>query len=159
MLLLVSTSFIGGSNTPSEKTIDRDSVSKLFCELDIIWTGVQPGDVINDTFYVGTNGDSAIYCEIDKYPDWGNWTFNPSSFYATPEFILIVRVTIIVPKEKNKQFTGEVIVVNKENPQEFCSVPVLITTPKYQKTMNMWFNSFLDKFPNAFPILRHLLEL
>ena len=158
MLLFVSTSFIGGSNTTSEKTINKNSISKLFCELDIVWTGGQPGDVINDTFYVGTDGDSAVYCEIDQYPNWGNWTFNPSSFYVTPEFILVVYVTVIVPREKNKQFTGEVRVVSKENPQEFCSVPVIITTPKYQKIMNIRFNSLLDKFPNIFPIPRYSLK-
>jgi hypothetical protein len=67
-------------------------------------------------------------------------------------------VYVVVPKEKNAEFQGNITIVNKENSSDYCMIPVTLTTPLSQ---NIEYHGFLARllvrFPNAFPLFRYLM--
>jgi len=137
----------------------------LYCEGSLSWTSIVPGSTISDFFTIENIGepDSLLDWEIAEYPDWGDWTFIPSSGVGlTPEDgEYTVGVTAIAPDEQNTEFTGTIRIVNMENSSDFCTIDVTLATPK-NKPFN-FFNNLLnwlfERFPNMFPILRHMLGL
>ncbi|UCD13624.1 MAG: hypothetical protein JSW60_08720 [Thermoplasmatales archaeon] len=146
-------------------TYGREPTPDLDCDGELSWTDVKPGDTVTGSFTVENIGDpgSLLDWKIESYPDWGDWTFTPSSGDdLTPEDGQVtINVSVIAPDEKNKQFTGNVTVCNQDDPTDCCTIPVSLTTPK-NKPFNFNFNllSWLfERFPNAFPILRYVLEL
>jgi len=101
--------------------------------------------------------------EIESKPDWGTWTITPEEGYdLTPELEpFVVEVSVIAPEKKNSEFTGEVKIVNSENSSDFCTIDVSLATPK-NKAFNFNFpllEWLFERFPNAFPILRHVFEI
>jgi hypothetical protein len=69
-----------------------------------------------------------------------------------------VHVYMVVPKEKNTEFQGNITIVNKENSSDYCMIPVILTTPFNQNIEQHWFLArLLVRFPHAFPILRYLM--
>ena len=95
---------------------------------------------------------------IESYPDWGTWTFNPESGEdLTPEDEPVtVNVSVVVPDEKNKEFTEEVKIVNKENASDNCTISVYLQTPK-NKAFNFKFN-LLSWLFDQFPLLEVFLR-
>jgi pectin methylesterase-like acyl-CoA thioesterase len=77
----------------------------------------------------------------------------------TPEDGLVnVQVTVIAPDDKNKEFTGYVRVENTENTADFGLIPVNLQTPKDAGFIGSVFLTwFFERFPHAFPLVRHLL--
>ena len=65
----------------------------------------------------------------------------------------------IAPDESETEFTGEVKIVNSDDPDDFCIIAVSLVTPVSQQSINSLFLRFLEQHPNIFPILRHLLGL
>ena len=138
--------------------------SNLDCNGSLTWSSIQPGQTVEGTFQVQNIGDtnSSLNWEINTSSiSWGTWSFTPQNgSNLTPGGGLItVQVSVIAPDEKNKEFTGYLRVENKDNPQDFDVVSVYLKT---MKTSDFLFKSFLlsklfERFPNAFPILRHLL--
>ncbi|EMR74522.1 hypothetical protein MBGDF03_00979 [Thermoplasmatales archaeon SCGC AB-540-F20] len=136
----------------------------LNCEGTLDWRDVPIGSTSNGSFIVENIGDSTslLDWEIESYPEWGTWTFDPSNGQdMTPDDgQLTVVVEVIAPEEKNTEVTGEVRIVNSENSSDYCIVDVVLSTPK-NKPFNYFnlnfFEWLLERFPNAFPILRHLL--
>lgn len=146
-------------------TTEVEPEPDLSCEGSLSWSGVKPGSTVDGSFSVKNIGDpnSLLDWEIESYPGWGNWIFNPESGEdLTPEDgEVTVNVSVVAPDEKNKEFTGNITIVNKENASDFCTIAVSLSTPK-NKPYNFILNMFawlFERFPNAFPILRHLLEL
>jgi parallel beta-helix repeat protein len=136
--------------------------SNLECLGIISWSSVKPGETITASFYVqniGAHG-SELDWKIDDTPDWGTWSFIPSSGAdLTPEDGLIeVQVTVTAPDEEMKQFGGNITVVNLENDSDFCTLHLSLVTPK-NKVIDHPFLRFLENHPNMFPILRQLLGL
>jgi hypothetical protein len=105
---------------------------------------VKSGTTVNGTFYVRNNGgqDTKLDWEVDSYPDWGTWTFTPSSgLDLTPEAgTITVQVTLVAPKakslffvyklDKSEDFTGNISIVNKDNPSDKEVIPVSLTVSK-----------------------------
>ena len=93
-----------------------------------------------------------------SYPDWGIWTFNPvSGSGLTPEAgIIIVNVTVLSPKVKNmfflhnlyktktQNFTGNITIINKDNPNDKDVIPISMTT---SKSKIFTFFNILYRFP------------
>jgi len=135
----------------------------LYCEGSLSWTSIAPGSTISDFFTIENIGEpvSLLDWEIAEYPDWGDWTFIPSSGVGlTPEDgEYTVGVTVTAPDEQNTEFTGTIRIVNMENSSDFCTIDVTLATPK-NKLFN-FFNSLLswlfERFPWAFPIIRQLI--
>ncbi len=145
-------------------TAPDDPIPDLYTIGSLSWTDVKPGSTVTDDFRVKNVGDpgSLLDWEITEWPDWGTWTFTPSSGEdLTPEDDYItVEVEVVAPDENEENFTGEVKVVNLEDPDDFEIIDVSLTTPR-NKAFNIFlqFLSFLEQHPNLFPILRHLLGL
>ena len=67
-----------------------------------------------------------------------------------------VEVDVVAPDDPETEFTGEIKIVNSENPYDYCIIDISLATPiSYQAQLYQ----FLERFPNAFPILRHLMGL
>ncbi len=143
---------------PSEEEPNLD------CNGSLSWSSIQPKQTVEGTFGVQNIGElkSSLNWEINTSSiSWGTWSFTPEyGENLTPEDGLItVHVSVIAPDEKNKAFTGYIRVENKDNSQDFDIVPVNLKTPK---NTSFILKSFIlcqlfERFPNAFPILRHLL--
>jgi len=137
----------------------------LDCEGTLSWTDVKPGKTAGGNFNVSNIGEpfSLLDWEIESYPEWGVWSFDPQNGTdLTPEDDPVtVTVTVTAPDEKNSEFVGDVKIVNIENSSDFCIIDVSLTTPK-NKAFNFYMNILMwlfERFPNAFPILRYMLEL
>jgi hypothetical protein len=135
----------------------------LDCDGDLTWTDVEPNSIVEGSFTIENIGEpeSMLNWEIESYPDWGEWTFTPSSGSGlTPEDDPVtVSVSVVAPDEEETEFTGEVKVVNSDDPDDFCIIDVSLATPVNQQSINSLFLWFLEQHPNIFPILRHLLGL
>jgi len=134
----------------------------LDCEGSFNWENVGVGEHLNGSFKVKNIGDNGSFLnwEIKTYPSWGNWTFNPETGKnLTPEDeFFIVNVDIIAPDKKNKEFRGEIKVVNQEDPEDFDIVPVYIKTP-VNRIINFYnpLLRFLKAFITHLPVLNQYL--
>jgi hypothetical protein len=136
-------------------------VPNLDCNGSITWTKVKPGSTVNGTFQVGNIGQpgSLLNWNVTSYPTWGTWTFIPSSGTELAEGSwATITATCVAPSEKNKKFTGAIIVSNTDNLTDNCTIPISLKTPvnldiQYQ----LFFERLFERFPHAFPILRHIM--
>jgi len=137
-------------------------VSDLDCIGTIGWDDVKTGTTVTDEFNISNIGDTGTELNwmIESNPDWGIWTFNPSSSDGlTPEDGQVtVEVSVIAPDEKEMDYTGEIKVVNKDDSNDYSIIPVSLSTPK-NKTINTPFLTFLQNHPHLFPLLRQILGL
>ncbi len=116
-------------------TTEEAPMPDLDCYGSLSWTGVPPGGTVTGYFTVENIGDpsSLLDWEIEDYPNWGTWTFTPSSGDdLLPNNPVTVEVTVIAPYEPNSDFTGEVKIINKENSSDFCTIDVSLATPVNQ---------------------------
>ena len=135
----------------------EEKIPDLECEGDLTYTSAKPGEEITGSFMVENVGEdfSLLDWEITEWPEWGDWTFSQLSGYnLQPEDGQFeVEVKIIAPEEKGK-FTGEIRVENKDNPNDYEIIDVMVNTPK-NKAYNY---NLLDLIFARFPILRHIIE-
>lgn len=138
----------------------------LDCEGTLNWDEIEPGQTVTGSFKVKNVGDpgSKLDWEVKEWPTWGTWTFNPSNGndLKPGDGEVTVQVTVVAPSQKNKEFTGQVKIVNKEDSNDYDVVQVSLSTPK-NKAINLLFLQFFERFlenhPHMFPILRQLMEL
>jgi len=124
---------------------------------NLIWVNQTAGGTINTEIIVANGvGGTQLDWEIESFPDFGDWTFNPSSG-ENLEGSVTVDVTFVVPSDTEAAFSGEVKIVNSEDSGDFVIIPVSLTTPK-NKAITPFLN-FLEQHPNMFPLLRHLVGL
>jgi len=104
----------------------------LECEGELNWEDVEPGGTVEGSFTVENVGEdgSELDWEITEWPEWGNWTFDSDSGTGlTPEDDPVtVEVEVVAPDEQNQEFTGEVTIVNSDDPSDYCTIPVSLTT-------------------------------
>jgi len=108
---------------------------------------------------IGDN-DSLLNWTVNNIPSWGTWTFTPSSGEnLTPaQGPVTVQVNMVAPMKKNAGFQGNIMIINKENSSDYCMIPVTLTTPFSQNIEHHGFLArLLVRFPNAFPLFRHLM--
>ncbi|MBN1861148.1 MAG: C10 family peptidase [Candidatus Thermoplasmatota archaeon] len=135
---------------------------KLFCNGSLTWVDVKPFSTITGSFTVENIG--AAYTNlswgITSWPDWGTWTFTPSSGTdLTPEHgPVTINVSIRAPLKRGTQFSGDVILTNSDNSSDYDTVPVSLATPyHYSVTLLDILQAVIARFPHAFPLLRLLL--
>ena len=137
--------------------------NKVSCDGLLSWTDVKPGSTNTGTIYVKNIGNpgSLLDWEIDSYPEWGTWTFDPESGDdLTPEDgYVTITVTVTAPDEKNSDFNGEVTIVNVNDPSDSCTIDVSLATPKNKPFIHNFplLTWLCERFPNMFPMLRHIL--
>jgi hypothetical protein len=104
----------------------------LDCTGILTWDDIKPGATVQGNFTVSNNGDpfSFLNWEILSYPDWGIWSFTPSSGTSLPsgDFVT-VHVDVVAPNEKNTQFQGDITIVNSENTDDSCVIHITLKTP------------------------------
>ncbi len=130
----------------------------LDCEGELNWTDIEPGSTVENEFTVSNIGDagSELNWEIFEYPDWGNWTFTPENgMDLTPDDSpFTVEVSVEAPDEQNQEFTGEIVIVNSDDPDDTCTISVSLATPVPK---NLFFYNILEKLSNRFPLLEKLM--
>jgi|GEM_PF-2423013 len=132
----------------------------LECDGSLSWTDVEPGSTVTGSFTVSNVGDagSLLDWEVESYPTWGTWTFNPESGTGLEEGDTVtIDVEIVAPDEPETEFTGEVKVVNKDDPSDNCTIPVYLKTPVNQNNMNSQSVQLLQRFIQWFLMLERLL--
>ncbi|MBW1820792.1 MAG: FG-GAP repeat protein [Deltaproteobacteria bacterium] len=140
------------------------TIPDLYCNGRINWNDVTPGETVTDSFTVQNIGAAGteLDWEIESNPDWGTWTFTPDSGTGlTPEDGLFeIEVSIVAPENKNEEFTGEIIIVNSDDPSDTCNIDVTIITPVTHRSAIL---QFLDRIseisPRTFQLLNKLLDL
>jgi hypothetical protein len=134
----------------------------LNCDGSLSWTDVKPGATVYAELSIENIGEDESFLDwqIESYPPWGTWTFTPSSGVALPKgSAQVVNVTIIAPSEKPAEFTGNVTIINIENSTDYCVIPVYLKTPLDNNlVLQNFFQRLFERFPHAFPMLRHLLR-
>ena len=161
--MIVSWDYHGVSTSgPIWEFTTETPLSNLNCEGNMLWTDIKPGSTVSSYFIVENIGipESLLDWEIDSYPEWGTWTFDPENGEdLTPEAgSVTVGITIVAPDESNSEFTGEIRIVNSEDSDDFCIIDVSLATPVNQPIKFPMIQWLLERFPNMFPILRNLLE-
>ena len=126
LLTLVSFSSVVGYSS-----VDKNPIPDLDCDGDISIVDVKPNSIhfgISEVFNIGDTG-SLLDWEIESYPDWGTWTFDPNSGtgIAAGKSIFI-DIEIIAPSDPNTEFEGIVTFINSNDPSDFCIVDISLTT-------------------------------
>ncbi len=96
------------------------------------WDSIEPGTTVMGNFTVSNKGNPQTFLnwEIVSYPEWGTWSFSPSSGEHLPagESVNVV-VNVVAPLEENTQFTGVVTIINSDKIGDSCEIPVVLKTP------------------------------
>jgi hypothetical protein len=135
----------------------------LDCAGNLIWNDVKPGENIEGSFIVKNKGPdgSLLDWRINSSPEWGIWTFTPESGndLRPEDGSITINVEVVAPDENNKKFTGEVIVINTENPNDFCEINVILNTPKHRVLkINLLIPQLLRNFPELLIIFNRFIQ-
>jgi hypothetical protein len=125
----------GGVNSISWYENDLYCDSNLVCEGNLNLIDIIPGSIINSSFTVENIGkeESILNWEISDYPDWGIWSFDPingNNLYPNDGKI-IVNVSLIVPDEKNTDFSGIIRLKNIDASGDYDEISVSLSTSFY----------------------------
>ncbi len=134
----------------------------LECNGSLSWSNIKPGGTVHGSFQVTNIGDndSLLNWTVNNTLTWGTWTFSLSSGgNLTPvQGPVTVHVYVVVPNEKNAEFQGNITILNKDNSSDYGMIPVTLSTPLSQNIEQYWFlTKLLERFPQAFPLLRYLM--
>jgi hypothetical protein len=132
----------------------------IVCSGSLSWTDITPGGTVNGSFTVSNVGGAGtgLNWEVDTYPSWGSWTFNPDSGTGiTPESgSVTVQVSVIAPDEEEVTKTGDVKIVNSDDSSDSCTVSVSLAIP-YNKPMMNPLMELLQILMQRYPILQQIL--
>jgi hypothetical protein len=137
-------------------------IPDLECDGNLRFVDVSPESTHTGSFTIENVGDpeSELSWEISEFPEWGEWTFEPSSGTGlTPEDgEITINVTVIAPEEKNEIFTGNIEISNSHNSNDYCVVDVLLTTPRIKPNYHFYLDRLLERLSNKFPIIQKIIE-
>jgi|GEM_PF-1803010 len=120
--------------------VGQPPVPDLDCEGSLSWTDVPAGSTVTGTFEVKNIGEpgSLLNWEITSWPDWGTWTFDPSSGTGLAAGdSTTVTATCISPKLpyvlnlllQENEYTGNIVATNTDDPSDTDTVTVTLVTP------------------------------
>ncbi len=134
------------------------AIPDLDCDGSLSWTEVTPEETVTGTFTVENIGDplSLLDWEIESYPDWGAFTFDPDGgLDLTPEAgAVTVTVEVVAPEDPETEFEGEIVLVNSEDPDDICIIDVALATPVSQQSLIF---QFFEMLAQRFPIFGTIL--
>jgi len=130
----------------------------LKCSGDLKWSKVKPGSTVIGSLIIENIGDicSELDWEIESWPtDWGIWTFSSQKGddLKPEDDSITVDVTIEAPDDRDK-FGGIVVVINRNNHDDVCEIPVSLSTSRNRAVDNLFM-----KLLEQFPLLQRLLNL
>ncbi len=108
----------------------------LDCNGSLNWTNIEPGSTIFGSFTIeniGTLG-SLLDWQIDSWPNWGQWSFDPSNGnHLKPEDgPITIQVSVIAPNEQNQSYSGSVKIINKNKTNNYCTINASLITATSQ---------------------------
>ena len=133
----------------------------LDCEGSLEWTEVKPGSTVEGSFIVSNIGTlySLLNWEIDSYPSWGTWTFTPESGDdLSAGDSLNIHVKVIAPNEFGKLYQGEIKLINSDNPDDFCTIPVELETKEKGKLRVFSLVSHLNNY-RIINVIQQILKI
>ena len=139
---------------------------KLFEDLDVVgnlvWSDVRPGSIVASHCILQNKGDpgSLLDWEIVSYPLWGTWTITPSNGDdLTPEQgEQIINISIVAPSDSNQEFTGELVIANKNNKKDVEIIDVSLVTLKNKNTIVFYEIENKHPFITEHPVLMRILQ-
>ena len=106
----------------------------LICEGNLGWKKVEGGSIVNGSFFVQNIGgnNSFLNWEIDSFPSWGSWSFDPEygENLNPNDGKKIVNVSVVAPDIKFKKFEGKIKIVNQDDPNDYDFIPISLNTPR-----------------------------
>jgi hypothetical protein len=133
------------------------AIPDLDCDGSLSWINVTAGETVTGTFTVENIGDddSLLDWEIESYPDWGTFTFDPNGGTDLPKGAPVtVDVEVVAPPDEETEFEGEIVIVNSEDPDDICIINVVLATPVSQQSL---ISLFFEMFAQRFPIIAQIL--
>ena len=113
---------------------EEDPIPELTCIGSLKWTGIKAGITVYGEFTVENTGEpnSNLSWAITETPVWGIWSFSKDQGdHLTPEDgAQTITVTLTVPTEQNKDYSGQIKIQNTEDPEQYYTIPITLTTPK-----------------------------
>ncbi len=139
-------------------------VPNLECQGNLSWSNIKPGATVHGSFQVMNIGNtsSLLNWTVNNTITWGTWTFSPPAGESlTPEQgPVTVDVHVVIPKEKNTIFQGNLTIQNINNASDVMTIPVTLTTTA-SASSTILFQSFwqriFERFPSAFLILQYMM--
>lgn len=164
IIMIISSTYtsanaINSKNKSIENSIDNDSIVTLNGEIGsgpdldawsdypLIWHDVYPGVVIEAEFYIENIGEpsSELNWEIEDPAGWVS-CFPPQSVIPLmPGYTITIDVMVFVPEKFGVQRSGNITVINTDNPEDKVIIPVEITTTR-SRDRSVYFR-FLEDFP------------
>lgn len=138
--------------------MNQNTSENLTCEGALHWQDVKPGDEIKGSFTVTNTGEpgSLLSWKITSIPDWGSWTFTPSSgVNLTSDDMVVVNVSVTIPDRKNKEYTSGITVVNVNNPGDREFIPIVVQTVKKPENIRVSQERFTLGFPYVHWLMHH----
>jgi hypothetical protein len=98
--------------------------------------------------------------KVESYPNWGTWTFSPESGDGlTPEHVPnTISVSVVAPDDKNTDFTGNITVINMNDPSDYEIVSVSLSTSKI-KTIDTLLIRLLENYPLIYQLIQRFFKL
>ena len=95
----------------------------------------------------------------DGNNNWDEWTFTPESgIDLTPsDSPITIDVTVDIPNTPYSTFTGDIVIVNQNNPADSETIPIALSTPK-TKTIYSPIMKLLENYPILYHIIQFLLK-
>lgn len=133
----------------------------LECDGSFNWKKVKPGEQIIAEFLIGNFGNegSVLSWQIESYPEWGIWGFSETSGDIPEGVWEGIQVSVQAPNESKTDFTGKIKIINLDDSSDSCEIDVILETPRTKNIFQTLLNLLLERFPNAFSILRNLLKI
>ena len=147
------------TDTTSATVEDEPVIPDLVCRGSLSWSDVQSGGEVSNTFVVANEGDpgSLLDWEIVSFPDWGTWTFSPSSGSdLTPaDGEVEVTVSVVAPTavsvprivDADEEYSGQVVVENSEDSSDSCVIDVSMSVPHVSNPWLWLWNMLCERFP------------
>jgi hypothetical protein len=134
----------------------------LECNGELSWSKIEPSATVEGDFEVLNVGDdfSLLDWEIESYPDWGTWTFEPDSGtdLSPEEGKTTVELSVIAPDEPNKQFNGSIKIVNIDDTSDYEIISVSLATPKSSQQIGKQ-NAQMPLFLHLIKIIKMMLNI
>jgi hypothetical protein len=143
---------------------ENGTTPELDCSGSLSWTDIDPGATVVGSFDVRNIGDSDSllnWTVNTSSISWGTWSFNPESgVRLTPEDgSVTVLVSVVAPNESEQTFQGFLRVENINDPTNFDTIPVTLTTPvKIVPPWMTFLQQFLSYFLHHHPILETIVN-
>jgi hypothetical protein len=146
----------------------REPVADLSCSGGLSWSNVKTGDTVSGSFTVSNVGDpgSELSWCINSLPNLdgehgtSEWDVSPmeGDGLKPEDDPVTVEVSVTIPDKlsnKDQDFDGSIVVMNRDDIFDKESISVYLSTPKYRFIPNQ-FNFKYIKDLNSFQILERL---